>query len=150
MNKLIASIFALALTVQVNAQTDPAITSWLQNTTQTGTYYTSGNSTAMSNGILVNCQEVEYSTDFVYVHTEGVPAYPTGPFLDGNPSVATAQGAIYKFPLNPVENTGTPTATTAGTIGVFINGVSLYDYRDVLFNLPLSLRLELDKFILDS
>jgi hypothetical protein len=130
MNKLIASIFALALMGQVNAQTDPAITSWLQNTTQTGTYYTSGNSTAISNGILVNCQEVEYSTDFVYVHTEGVPAYPTGPFLDGNPSVATAQGAIYKFPLNPVENTGTPTPTTAGTIGVFINGVSLYDYRD--------------------
>lgn len=130
MNKLIASYFALGLAVQVNAQTNPVITSWLQNTTQTGTYYASGNSTPIGNGILVNCQEVEYSTNFVYVHTEGVPAYPTGPFLDGNPSLATAQGAIYKFPLNPVQNTGTPTPTTGGTIGVFVNGVSLFDYRD--------------------
>ncbi|MFM1875274.1 MAG: hypothetical protein RL266_1011, partial [Bacteroidota bacterium] len=130
MNKLIASYFALGLAVQANAQTNPVITSWLQNTTQTGTYYASGNSTPIGNGILVNCQEVEYSTNFVYVHTEGVPAYPTGPFLDGNPSLATAQGAIYKFPLNPVQNTGTPTPTTGGTIGVFVNGVSLFDYRD--------------------
>lgn len=108
----------------------PAVTSWLQNTTQTGTYYVSGNSTAIGNNILVNCQLVEYSNDFVYVHTEGVPAYATGPFLDGNPSNATAQGAIYKMPLNPVANTGAPTPTTPGTIGAFINGVSLYDYRD--------------------
>ncbi|MCF8277568.1 MAG: YHYH protein [Flavobacteriales bacterium] len=130
MNKILASFFSLTIVGQVAAQTDPAITSWLQNNTQTGTYYTSGNSTAISNGILVNCQEVEYSDNFVYVHTEGIPAYPTGPFLDGNPSVATSQGAIYKFPLNPTQNTGTLTATTGGTIGVFINGVSLFDYRD--------------------
>ncbi len=121
----------LILAFAASAQTDPAIISWLQNTTQTGTYYTVvGGSTALQNNILVNCQTVEYSTDFVYAHTEGVPAYPTGPFLDGNPSNATAQGAIFKIPRNPVQNTGTPTATTGGNIGVFINGVSLFDYRD--------------------
>lgn len=113
-----------------HAQTNPAITSWLQNTTQTGTYYVSGNSTALSNGILVNCQSVEYSSNNVYIHATGVPAYPTGPFLDGNPSNATNQNAIFKFPLNPVQNTGTPSATTGGNIGVFINGVALFDYRD--------------------
>lgn len=112
------------------AQTNPAITSFLQNTTTTGTYYLSGNSTTQSNGILVNCQEVEYSNDYAYIHATGVPAYPTGPFQDGNPSNATDQQAIFKIPLNPVENTGTATATTAGSIGVFINGTSLYDYRD--------------------
>jgi hypothetical protein len=32
--------------------------------------------------------------------------------------------------LNPVQNTGTPTATNGGNIGVFINGVALFDYRD--------------------
>ncbi|MDB2526804.1 YHYH protein, partial [Mariniblastus sp.] len=89
-----------------------------------------GNGTAISNGILVNCQQVEYSNDFVYVTTEGVPSYPTGPFLDGNPSQAQAQGAIYKIPLNPQPNNGNPTSTTMGTIGIFINGTSLYDYRD--------------------
>jgi len=112
-----------------NAQLSPAITSFLQNTTTTGTYYVAGNSTAISNGILVNCQLVEYSAANVYVHTTGVPAYPTGPFF-GNPSTATNQNAIFKFPLNPVQNTGTATATTGGNIGVFINGVALFDYRD--------------------
>ncbi len=112
------------------AQTNPEITSWLQNTTLTGSYYVSGNSNVIDNGILANCQQVEYSTNFVYVSTNGIPAYPTGPFQDGNPSQASAQNAIYKFPLNPVENTGTPTSTTGGNIGVFVNGVSLFDYRD--------------------
>jgi len=53
-----------------------------------------------------------------------------GPFLDGNPSQASDQNAIYKMPLNPVENPGNHQATTPGNIGVFINGVSLFDYRD--------------------
>jgi len=108
----------------------PQVTSWLQNTTTTGTYYMTGNSAAIDNGILVNCQLVEYSDDYVYVHTTGVPAYPTGPFQDGNPSQATDQEAIYKIPLAPQPNTGDEQFTTPGTIGVFINGVSLYDYRD--------------------
>lgn len=120
---------ALLLTINGFAQ-GPQVTSWLQNNSQTGTYYMQGNSTTFNNGILYNCQEISYSTNNVYVKTNGVPAYPTGPFLDGNPSVAESQNAIYQFPLNPQENTGTPTPTTMGTIGVFINGVSLYDYRD--------------------
>ncbi|MEL7529833.1 MAG: YHYH protein [Bacteroidota bacterium] len=120
----------LACLFSLQAQLNPAITAWLQNTTETGTYYVSGNSTAISNGELVNCQQVEYSADFVYVTATGIPAYPTGPFLDGNPSQATNQGGIYQFPLNPQQNTGTPTSTNGGNIGLFINGVALFDYRD--------------------
>mgnify|MGYP001165571305 FL=1 len=112
------------------AQTNPAITSWLQNTTTTGSYYMSGNSTTISNNILVNCQMVEYSMNNVFIHTKGIPSYPTGPFLDGNPSQAEDQDAIFKIPLNPTQNSGTATATTMGNIGVFINGVALFDYRD--------------------
>jgi YHYH protein/Secretion system C-terminal sorting domain len=111
-------------------QTNPAIIKWLQNTTQTGSYYASGNPNSIPNNILVNCQEVSYSANFAYIKTAGVPAYPTGPFQDGNPSNATNQNAIFKIPLNPVQNTGTPTATNGGNIGVFINGVALFDYRD--------------------
>jgi YHYH protein/Secretion system C-terminal sorting domain len=113
-----------------SAQTNPAIISWLQNNSITGTFYTSGNSTAQPNNILVNCQKIEYSTNNVYLHTKGVPAYATGPFLDGNPSQAIDQNAIFKFTLNPIQNTGTLKATTVGNIGVFINGVALFDYRD--------------------
>jgi hypothetical protein len=108
----------------------PAITSWLQNTTINGSHYVSGNSTAIQDNVTVNCQAVQYSTSWVYVTTNGIPAYTTGPFLDGNPSLATDQNAIFKFPLTPTQNTGSLTATTGGNIGVFINGVALFDYRD--------------------
>jgi hypothetical protein len=130
MIKLHFSFLLLALSLLSFGQVHPAVEAWLQNTTLTGTYYTSGNSTPISNNILVNCQKVEYSNDYVYVHTKGIPSYPTGPFLDGNPSIAADQTAIYQIPLNPQANTGTPTPTRASNIGQFINGVALFDYRD--------------------
>ena len=130
MQKVLWTAFLMALLPSGFAQLSPAITSWLQNTTETGSYYIQGNSTAIDNGILYNCQKVEYSADFVYVTTNGIPAYPTGPFLDGNPSQATSQNAIFKLPLAPLENTGTPISTFGGNIGLFINGVALFDFRD--------------------
>lgn len=129
MKKSIFTFIVLCTTVLASAQ-GPAITSWLQNTTVLGSYYMNGNSTPISNNIAVNCQTVQYNSTDVYITTNGIPAYPTGPFLDGNPSQATDQNAIFKFPLTPIQNTGTPTATTMGNIGVFINGVALFDYRD--------------------
>ena len=123
----IASLFVATL---AQAQTTPTITSWLQNTTVTARHYVSGNSTPIVDAALVNCQKVQYNTTNVYVTTTGLPSYVTGPFLDNNPSLATSQNAIFKFPLTPVANTGTPTNTTGGNIGVFINGVALFDYRD--------------------
>ena len=113
------------------AQTNPAITSWLQNNTGiTGRHYVSGNSTPIVDATLANVQTVKYSTNWVYVSTNGIPSYVTGPFLDGNPNNAGSQNAIFKIPLSPVQNTGTLTATTGGNIGIFINGVALFDYRD--------------------
>ena len=112
------------------AQLNPAITSWLQNTTNNGSHYISGNSTLIADNVAANVQTVNYSSNWVYATTNGIPAYPTGPFLDGNPSLATDQNAIFKIPLNPTQNTGNLTATTGGNIGVFINGVALFDYRD--------------------
>ncbi len=130
MKKIFLSLTAFALIASSFGQLSPVITSWLQNNTVTGTYYVTGNSTAVTNNTLVNCQLVEYSTDFVYVHTKGIPAYPTGPFQDGNPSQATDQNAIFKMPRNPQQNTGTATTTNGGNIGIFINGVALFDFRD--------------------
>ena len=122
------TIFSIA---QSLSQTNPAIISWIRNTSGTlGRYYVSGNSTTLSNGISVNVQNVYYNTTDAYIKTNGIPSYPVGPYLDGNPNQAGSQNAIFKFPLNPQQNTGTPTATTLGNIGVFINGVALFDYRD--------------------
>jgi hypothetical protein len=124
-------LFALGIVSLGYAQTNPAITSWLQNTTGImGSHYVAGNSTAIQDNVEANVQTVQYSTNWVYVSTNGIPAYPTGPFQDGNPSLATDQNAIFKFPLNPTQNTGTATATTMGNIGVFINGTALFDSRD--------------------
>ena len=127
-------IFSLALIlsgVSIFAQVSPAISAWLQNTTNIqGRHYVSGNSNPITDAVQANVQNVQYSANWVYVTTTGVPAYITGPFLDGNPSLATNQNAIFKIPLTPVQNTGTPTATTGGNIGIFINGVALFDYRD--------------------
>lgn len=130
MKKLTVFIGLCAMNISY-AQTNPAITSWLINTSGIqGSYYTQGNYIPISNGIDANCQTVQYSSNWVYVSTNGIPSYPTGPFLDGNPSVATDQNAIFKMPLNPTQNTGTLTSTTGGNIGIFINGVALFDYRD--------------------
>ena len=126
---LLLSLVVIAIGAQ--AQTNPAITNWLINTTGlTGRHYVNGNPTPINDAVAANVQSVQYSTNWVYVTTTGVPSYITGPFLDGNPSLAQNQNAIFKISLNPVQNTGNPTNTTGGNIGIFINGVALFDYRD--------------------
>lgn len=131
MKKILTSIaFSTLFVAGVNAQTNPAILSWLQNNTITGSHYVQGNSTPIADAVLANVQMVQYSANWVYASTKGIPSYITGPFLDGNPSLASNQNAIYKISLNPFQNTGTAVTTTPGNIGVFINGVSLFDYRD--------------------
>lgn len=130
MKKTLFIFSALLFNLMANAQTNPTITSWLQNTTVTARHYVAGNSTPINDASLVNCQLVQYNTTDVYVTTTGLPSYVTGPFLDGNPSLATNQNAIFRMPLNPVQNTGTAVNTTPGNIGIFINGVALFDYRD--------------------
>ena len=130
MKKNLLPFFALFFSSAAIAQTNPVIISWLQNTTVMGQYYMQNNFTPIQDNVLANVQTVQYSASWAYISTNGIPTYATGPFLDGNPSVATDQNAIFKFPLNPTQNTGTPTATTPGNIGVFINGVALFDYRD--------------------
>lgn len=131
MKKLIPAFFLFALCVQLHAQSNPAITKWIINTTNVkGRHYVAGNSTPINDNVLANVQLVQYSSNWVYVDATGIPAYITGPFQDGNPSFATEQTGFFKLTLNPTKNTGTPTATNAGNIGVFINGVALFDYRD--------------------
>ena len=131
MDKKVLSLIALFIvTIITVAQTNPIITAPIQNQTGiTGRHYIQGNSTPIEDGVLANVQSVDYSEEWVYITATGIPAYITGPFF-GNPSLAQNQNAIYKLPLTPIENTGTPTATNGGNIGIFINGVSLFDYRD--------------------
>lgn len=131
MKTSLITTFMLAAGTAAVAQTSPAVSAWLQNTTIKGRHYVSGNSTAITDANLTaNVQAVQYSAASVYITTQGIPSYVTGPFLDGNPSLASSQNAIFKFPLAPAQNTGPATATSGGNIGVFINGVAMFDYRD--------------------
>lgn len=126
-NLLLPLLFCNTL---LNAQ-GPEVSAWLLNTTgTTASHYVSGNSVAIQDADSANVQRVYYSANWVYVCTKGLPAYPTGPFLDGNPSLATNQNAIFKISRVPVQNTGALTNTSGGNIGIFINGVALFDYRD--------------------
>ncbi|NBW30806.1 MAG: YHYH protein, partial [Flavobacteriales bacterium] len=108
MKKIILPSF-LMFTISLFGQTNPAITNWLINTTGlTGRHYVNGNPTPIVDAVSANVQTVQYSASWVYVSTKGIPSYITGPFLDGNPSLATSQNAIFKISLNPVQNTGHP------------------------------------------
>ena len=98
MDKKVLSLIALfALTIITVAQNNPIITAPIQNQTGiTGRHYIQGNSTPIEDGVLATVQSVDYSEEWVYKTATGLPAYITGPFLDGNPSLAQNQNAIYK------------------------------------------------------
>ena len=112
--KSLVTCMLLLVAATTQAQTNPAILHWIQNPQgTTGAHYIEGNGTLIQDNVPVNVQTVQYSADWVYVSTNGIPAYPTGPFQDGNPSQASDQNAIYKISLDPQPNNGTPTSSTA-------------------------------------
>ena len=135
MKKQVTILF-LFFVFAINAQTNPIITQWLQNTSDFDSYYdpsAATQPTILSFGVLAGCQVVQYDDTYVYVTTRGLPFYTTGIFTgDGNTTLANDQDAMYRLPLNPTENTGTKTATSIGNNGVFIDGVSMYDWQDTV------------------
>lgn len=110
---------ALATTLSANAQLDPSVTSWVINLTGATGY----------NSIPSNVQQVQYSTGYVYVSATCIPGYSIGPWA-GNPNVASNQNFVYKITRTPQQNTGTPTAVGLGHVGVFTNGVSVFNTQD--------------------
>lgn len=119
-----------SLTASAQA-THPAVTRWIFNTTGiTGRHYVSGNPTPLSDTAHANVQKVRYSTGNAYINCTGIPAYVIGPYLDRNPSQGTNRKYLFKIPLNPQPNTGTPRAVGMGNTGVLINGVPIYNYAD--------------------
>jgi hypothetical protein len=114
---LIASVFAIAH--KSIAQTSPEIVSWIRNTTGATGY----------NNIPSNVQIVQYSVNNVYVSCTCIPSYNIGPW-PGNPNTPTNQNFVYKITRNPQQNTGTPTNVGLGHIGVWINGVSIFNVSD--------------------
>jgi len=132
MNREFYFLIALFLTVNlVRAQNNPAITAWLQNSNGITGY----------EGIPINVQQVQYSDNFVYISctdipswlplssTDGVSAGPND-YWPNNPWEPMNKNYLFKIRLNPVQNTGTPTLAPYGHIGIFTNGMSLYNPLD--------------------
>ena len=120
MNKPIVTLIAATMVAQLTAQ-GPAVTSWIINTT---------NSTGYA-GITSNVQQVQYSATEVYVSASCIPGYAIGPW-NGNPNVASNQNFVFKITRNPQQNTGTATAIGLGHIGVWTNGVSIFNVSDAM------------------
>jgi hypothetical protein len=114
------SLFALALfSSNAVAQTAPELSSWVQNMTGKTGY----------GGIESNVQRVQYSDSFVYVSCTCIPGYDIGPWK-GNPNTPKNQNFVFKITRHPQANSGTLTATPLGHIGIWSNGVSIFNAKD--------------------
>ena len=130
MTKKILFVSLLFGSLLCKAQLNPAITSWLQNTNNTkGRYYLTGNSTPILTTVNANVQQVQYSTNYVYVTATGVPAFVTGPFATGPVSTALNNNYIIKLPLNPAVATNNK-LVGMGPVAAFINGTVAYTAGD--------------------
>ena len=118
MKKLLLIICTFFFAANIFAQ-GPEVTSWIINTTSATGYA----------GIPSNVQQVQYSAINVYVSCTCIPGYNIGPW-PGNPNVASNQNFVFKITRSPQQNMGTPTAVGLGHIGVWTNGVSIYNVSD--------------------
>lgn len=117
--RIIALLFVSIFACQALAQPIPEIESWVLNTTgQTGY----GN-------IATNVQLVQYTPTDVYVTCTCIPGYDIGPWA-GNPNTPANQNFCFKITRSPQANTGNLITTGLGHIGVWTNGVSIFNAKD--------------------
>lgn len=121
---------ALLLSIGAHAQTNPAITAWLRNTTGvTGRYYLTGGTAPITDTTQANVQLVQYSASYAYISATGIPTYATGPYAIGTVTKALNNSYVFKIPLNPTPAT-THTTVGMGATAVFINGTVAFAARD--------------------
>lgn len=114
--QLLICLLALGTT---KAQVGPEVTSWILNPTNATGY----------GGIVTNVQQVQYSASNVYVSASCIPSYSIGPWT-ANPNIPINQNFVYKFTRTPQQNTATATNVGMGHIGVWTNGVSIFNVSD--------------------
>jgi hypothetical protein len=128
------------------AQTTPEITSW--QTGNSGRYarqYTTTDNrtngisattwTGHTNPSYSDVYEVWYDATYVYVKYTGLPSYVIGPWLQpsGQPGtiMPLTQNVIRRFPRTPsVPATTAKSSTSAGTSGLLVNGVHIFNNMD--------------------
>lgn len=108
----------LFLGLSTSAQS-PVITSWIINP---------GSETGYG-GIATNVLSVHYTANDVYVTSTCIPGYDIGPWT-ANPNLSANQDFCFRITCNPAPNTGTLVNTPLGHIGVWRNGVSIFNAKD--------------------
>ena len=131
-----------------NAQIDPRTNCWF--TTYSGSYariYT--NDTMLTNGATLTTwsngsqtqsqpaycgvQEVDSSTNWVYVHSTGLAGYNMGPWQNGSfPNLPANQHLLYRFPRT-TNVLSTKSITGGGQIGIFVDGVEMFNSWDAFY-----------------
>ena len=141
--KPIQIAIALLFTVSL-AHADPQITSWF--TANSGKYAriftssanegTNTSSTTWSkstyiqaNPAYADVNEVNASTNWVYIRATGLASYVMGPWPTNFPSLPTNTATFYRIPRSPTIPT-TKTSVGLGATGRMVNGVAMFDSRD--------------------
>ena len=143
-------VLNVTFTTDGTAVTPPLISSWF--TKDSGKYAriyeTTANATAgttsttWSRGTVAQTlpayagvQEISSSANYVYVRTTGLGFHNMGPwYLDAGksqlfPNLPGNTATLWRFPRTPVA-ASTPTLTSLGAIGYFVDGVAMFDGQD--------------------
>tara|TARA_B100001250_G_scaffold295229_1_gene256804 strand:+ start:2784 stop:3866 length:1083 start_codon:yes stop_codon:yes gene_type:complete len=113
-------LLLLSVPLIISAQ-GPEITSWILNL--------NGATNSSYPNYLTNVQNVCYTSTDVYISCTCIPGYDIGPWSQ-NPNQPANQNFVFKISLNPQENTGIKTKAPMGHIGVWSNGVSIFNAED--------------------
>jgi hypothetical protein len=77
-----------------------------------------------------NVQNTFFNNEYVYVASTGIPNYNIGPFV-GSALLPGNQRKLNRFPLT-TQTISTKTLTQSGSIGTWINGVSVQSYKSTV------------------
>ncbi len=119
MTRFLLFNFFVVISLGSQAQLAPTITSWVINIDNSTGYL----------GQLSNVQSVDYTSNFAFISCTCIPGYDIGPWV-GNPNSAANQDFCFRITMNPQENTGVLINTGLGHIGVWRNGVSIFNAKD--------------------
>lgn len=95
----------------------------------------SAGTATVSSPIYADIQTIKYTASSVYISTNGVPSYTAGPWFGSfnNGGVfmnyPTSQNFTLQMPASPAPAT-TLTNTGGGTVGLWVNGVAVFNFID--------------------
>lgn len=77
-------------------------------------------------------QEIDYSSNWIYVHSTGLASYIMGPWSTGFPNLPSNQKTIFRIPRTPTKASNL-TLSGGGAIGIFVDGVAMFNSWDAFY-----------------